>query len=81
MAKEIKEHTLISSIFFEKTFKKIPFSDLLHYNILHKTVQFQNDGYKLVFNNEEKKTFDKNYILKKSFYNFIYWNIKITISK
>ena len=63
MAKEIKEHTLISSIFFEKTFKKIPFSDLLHYNILHKTVQFQNDGYKLVFNNEEKKTFDKNYIL------------------
>ena len=63
MAKEIKEHTLISSIFFEKTFKKIPFSDLLHYNILHKTVQFQNEGYKLIFNNEQKKTFDKNYIL------------------
>ena len=63
MAKEIKEHTLISSIFFEKTFKKIPFSDLLHYNILHKTVQFQNKGYKLIFNNEQKKTFDKNYIL------------------
>ena len=62
MAKEIKEHTLISSIFFEKTFKKIPFSDLLHYNILHKTVQFQNEGYKLIFNNEQKKTCDKNYI-------------------
>ena len=63
-SKEIKEHTLISSIYFEKTFKKIPYSDLLHYNILHRTLPFANEGYKLIFNNDKKKTFDKNYILE-----------------